>query len=674
MPGRNPINNSQHTTASPNTASTPTSAQPGDGQYRITSADISGPFYSISDVLNDSPTASAAAGAAAAAAATVGMSGGDVKSSQTRSNSMRGTKRNVLENEVVATSGGSNLKGLNRRASMNPFSRQRNMKPSPLESVVSKTRPRMLPPKNPVEEKKHLQQHDAMMKKAQKLEAKKQKEHDKKKEETDRKMAQSVNTWEKTILPHWSQKIKEKKVQELWLQGIPPRCRRKVWILAIGNNLNLSKESFATCVRRLPPIKRSSQDTKPKYTQDSLSPDERKAVENGGAQYTDGTMQTHQDIVSEDSSLFYQQLIGKRTSSLNVLNDMDDDNKYNNFDDEPLTPRSTSSSHSNEFNDGNEELQPQTYNDKRLQRYSDDSISDTMDNATNGRPSADSKDSMELGDDQDDDDDDDRDDDHAADENSDTMDDTNYDASTIAFLHKAVDEDIIRTLPSLCVFQPDGPMFLSLRKVLQAYIGYRSDLQYIRGASFLAGMLLLNMGTYDAFLSLSNLIHNSPVLAALYNSDEARVKGYFKVFNVIFAEHMPKLYLHFKNLSLTPDNYLPDWLMTLFSSIIPLGLSSRLWDIFLLEGDMILFKTGLVVLKYLEPLLWGGGFSETVRILNMGFIGEHRGEEAKAAVAVSGDITKGEQDQFFEDILGRNSIIQLDSTKYAKLISTHIPK
>ncbi|KAI8083051.1 rab-GTPase-TBC domain-containing protein, partial [Halteromyces radiatus] len=146
-----------------------------------------------------------------------------------------------------------------------------------------------------------------------------------------------------------------------------------------------------------------------------------------------------------------------------------------------------------------------------------------------------------------------------------------------------------------------------------------------RGTSFLAGMLLLNMGTNDTFIGLINLIHNSPVLSALYNSDETRVKGYFKIFNVVFAEHMPKLYLHFKNLSLTPDNYLPDWLMTVFTSVTPLGLSSRLWDIFLLEGDVILFKTGLVVLRYLEPLLWGGGFSETVRILNMGFIGEHRG-------------------------------------------------
>lgn len=185
-------------------------------------------------------------------------------------------------------------------------------------------------------------------------------------------------------------------------------------------------------------------------------------------------------------------------------------------------------------------------------------------------------------------------------------------------------------------------------------------------------MLLLNMGSQDAFVALVNLIHNSRVLSALYGSNEQQVRGYFKIFNVVFAENLPKLYLHFKNLSLTPDHYLPDWFMTIFSSIIPLELSARLWDIFLLEGDIILFKTGLAVLKYLEPLLWGGNFGETVRVLSMGFVGEERGEEVKAALAVSGHITtQDQQDEFFNEVLGRNGI-QLDRMKFRELVATHV--
>lgn len=181
------------------------------------------------------------------------------------------------------------------------------------------------------------------------------------------------------------------------------------------------------------------------------------------------------------------------------------------------------------------------------------------------------------------------------------------------------------------------------------------------------------MNGQETFTSLVNMISNSDVLSALYNSDEKKIQGFFKVFNVIFAENLPKLYLHFKNLTLTPENYLPDWFMTVFASIIPLELSSRLWDIYLLHGDIILFRTGLVVLKYLEPLLWGGGFSETVKILNMGFIGEHRGEEVKAALAVSGHITEGDEDPFFDEILGRKGV-HLDETRFKELLGAHMPR
>lgn len=77
----------------------------------------------------------------------------------------------------------------------------------------------MLPPKNPAEEKKHLQEHQTMMKKAQQLgtstvsqrfsvsspltEAKKQKEYLRKKEENDKKTGQALHLWETDILTHW---------------------------------------------------------------------------------------------------------------------------------------------------------------------------------------------------------------------------------------------------------------------------------------------------------------------------------------------------------------------------------------------------------------------------------------------------------------------------------------
>ncbi|ORX50238.1 RabGAP/TBC [Hesseltinella vesiculosa] len=588
----------------------------------ITSEDVSGPFYSISDVLDDaSPTPSQS------------------MPTSYPSTPERGAQRNIFEQNIVVTAGGANLTGIQRRSSLNLFNRpRRSQKPSPLESVVSKTRPRTLPPKDPSEEKKHLQQHEALMKKAKKLEEKRQKEHDKKKEQVDKKISQATLLWERTIIPQWDKKIKEKKTRDLWLEGVPPRCRRCVWSLAIGNHLQLSKDGFATCLRRVPLGPATGSHDRQETSQESPASTRRRITEN----------QEH---------IFYQQK--KRTSSLHVLHETDEESDQqkspmaSSTESLPLTRSSTDRlplSPRSEFQDvaldnGEDHLEPEIAH----------------------RPS------MAIEDDNDNDDDDLYS--PAANEHSEPS-AFIHDPTTLAYLHKSVDEDILRTLPSLCVFQPEGPLFLSLRKVLHAYIGYRSDLNYVRGSSFLAGMLLLNMGMEDSYIGLINMIDSSAVLSALYQNDETRVKGYFKVFNVLFAEHMPKLYLHFKNLTLLPDNYLPDWFMTLFASIMPLGLSSRIWDIFLLEGDIVLFKAGLTMLKYLEPLLWGGGFSETVRILNLGFVGTHRGEEAKAAVAVSGNITKGEQEQFFDDMLGssKSGAVHLDPNTYQILVKTHVMK
>ncbi|OAC98586.1 hypothetical protein MUCCIDRAFT_150009, partial [Mucor lusitanicus CBS 277.49] len=409
---------------------------------------------------------------------------------------------------------------------------------------------RMLPPKDPHEEKKHLQEYESMMKQAKKLEAKKQRESNKKREEKDKKASYAIYTWENDIIPHWKSRIKDKRTMVLWDQGIPPRCRRKVWCLKIGNPLNITKNTFSECTRRVPQAVR----------QTSKSANTTTTTTNGDSHGAP------MPIRKEDRHGHHAE---------------DDDE-----DDE----------------DGHKETQ-----------------------------------------------------------------------DPINFLNKAIDEDILRTLPSLCVFQVNGPLFMSLRKVLHAYVGYRPNMTYSRGASFLAGVLLLNMGAQDTFSALINMISASQVLSALYNADEKKIQGFFKVFNVIFAENLPKLYLHFKNLTLTPDNYLPDWFMTVFASIIPLELSSRLWDIYLLHGDIILFRTGLVVLKYLEPLLWGGGFSETVKILNRGFVGEHRGEEVKAALAVSGHITEGDEDPFFDEILGRKGV-HLSETRFNELLGAHMPR
>ncbi|KAF1802221.1 rab-GTPase-TBC domain-containing protein [Mucor lusitanicus] len=658
----------------------------------ITPSDISGPFYSISDVLDDSvsPTATAAAMAAASASHHHHGNGDTYESidmSQPTSNP-RAARRNVNEAEVVVTSGGASIP-TRRKSTLNPFKRSKSIsqKPSPLETVISKTRPRMLPPKDPHEEKKHLQEYESMMKQAKKLEAKKQRESNKKREEKDKKASYAIYTWENDIIPHWKSRIKDKRTMVLWDQGIPPRCRRKVWCLKIGNPLNITKNTFSECTRRVPQAVRqtskSANTTTTTTNGDSHGAPMPIVTANHHTTYDPYHPYPHSASATTSSEQVYRRTRQRRTSSLDVLRERKEDRHGHHAEDDD-----------EDDEDGHKETQDRVagfsnFTNMPTQHASSSTYSFTSneDHFDRYSQSEGGRSALELGSLQGEDDDDDDsiglEDDDEDDEETDTISDQEEgnnnddkvlrDPAAINFLNKAIDEDILRTLPSLCVFQPDGPLFMSLRKVLHAYVGYRPNMTYSRGASFLAGVLLLNMGAQDTFSALINMISASQVLSALYNADEKKIQGFFKVFNVIFAENLPKLYLHFKNLTLTPDNYLPDWFMTVFASIIPLELSSRLWDIYLLHGDIILFRTGLVVLKYLEPLLWGGGFSETVKILNRGFVGEHRGEEVKAALAVSGHITEGDEDPFFDEILGRKGV-HLSETRFNELLGAHMPR
>ncbi|XP_074963411.1 TBC1 domain family member 12 isoform X4 [Phalacrocorax aristotelis] len=119
--------------------------------------------------------------------------------------------------------------------------------------------------------------------------------------------------------------------------------------------------------------------------------------------------------------------------------------------------------------------------------------------------------------------------------------------------------DISRTFPSLYIFQKGGPYHDLLHSVLGAYTCYRPDVGYML--------------------------------------------KYFAAFEVFFEENLPKLFLHFKSYSLTPDIYLIDWIFTLYSKSLPLDLACRVWDVFCRDGEEFLFRTGLGILRLYEDIL-----------------------------------------------------------------------
>ncbi|XP_071520095.1 uncharacterized protein [Panulirus ornatus] len=162
--------------------------------------------------------------------------------------------------------------------------------------------------------------------------------------------------------------------------------------------------------------------------------------------------------------------------------------------------------------------------------------------------------------------------------------------------------DVSRTFPHLCIFQKGGPYHDPLHNILGAYACYRPDVGYVQGMSFLAATLLLNMDETDAFISFSNLL-NRPAHMAFFRVDQPMMCAYYQTFEELLAANLPHLADHLRNIKVTPDLYVLDWLLTVFARPLPLDAAVRIWDVYLRDGEEFLLRAAIGILKLYETVL-----------------------------------------------------------------------
>ena len=172
-----------------------------------------------------------------------------------------------------------------------------------------------------------------------------------------------------------------------------------------------------------------------------------------------------------------------------------------------------------------------------------------------------------------------------------------------------IELDIERTFPYLGVFRGDSPMAQDLIEILRVFVISRPDIGYIQGLSFIAGILLLNMDKFKAFISLMNLILN-PIMLPFYKMDNESIQQRLKLFKQVFYYNLPELCEHFDELGLLPENYFLTWNMTLFTRDVNLELAKRIWDVFMIEGIKAIYSAAIVFLSHFESKLINMDFVE----------------------------------------------------------------
>ncbi|KAF2876098.1 rab-GTPase-TBC domain-containing protein [Massariosphaeria phaeospora] len=116
------------------------------------------------------------------------------------------------------------------------------------QKYLSRTRPSWLPPKDPKEEKKHLKEYQKMRARIQEtdlLNAQRQEEEALAREKAERIKAEY---WSNLLLPNWTTEMSNPENKgthrKMWWNGIPAKLRGNVWKQAIGNDLELTEQTF----------------------------------------------------------------------------------------------------------------------------------------------------------------------------------------------------------------------------------------------------------------------------------------------------------------------------------------------------------------------------------------------------------------------------------------------
>ena len=172
-----------------------------------------------------------------------------------------------------------------------------------------------------------------------------------------------------------------------------------------------------------------------------------------------------------------------------------------------------------------------------------------------------------------------------------------------------IELDIERTFPYLGLFKGKSPMAEDLREILRVFVISRPDIGYIQGLSFIAGILLLNMDKFKAFISLMNLILN-PIILPFYKMDNELIQQRLQLFKQVFYYNLPELCEHFDELGMLPENYFLTWNMTLFTHDVNLELANRIWDVFMIDGVKAIYSAAIVFLSHFEEKLMNMDFVE----------------------------------------------------------------
>ncbi|CAJ1388480.1 unnamed protein product, partial [Effrenium voratum] len=167
-----------------------------------------------------------------------------------------------------------------------------------------------------------------------------------------------------------------------------------------------------------------------------------------------------------------------------------------------------------------------------------------------------------------------------------------------------IEVDVPRTGCEEALFEP-------LRRILLAFAAKNPDIGYCQSMNFITAALLRFCDEESAFWILCSLVEDV-LPEGYYTRTMVDIRVDMLVLDSLVMRYLPCLHKHLleNDVDLSPISM--SWFLCLYINTFPASICHRVLDCLLHEGCKVLFRTGLALLRLLEPTLLAAGSVVTV--------------------------------------------------------------
>ncbi|XP_038164631.1 TBC1 domain family member 10B [Cyprinodon tularosa] len=174
-------------------------------------------------------------------------------------------------------------------------------------------------------------------------------------------------------------------------------------------------------------------------------------------------------------------------------------------------------------------------------------------------------------------------------------------------LFRQIALDLQRSFPTHRSLMGQSPEAIEgqakLFRVLIAYAKYNPQVGYSQGMSYIAAVLLMQLGEEEAFWALAALLDKPRYLGELFDLSLTKVQHQVKVFDQFLKHRKAQLSKHLDSAGVLSVHFVMPWFLTLFTSLPCWDSVLAVWDLIILQGLPAVVRTALSIIELLESRL-----------------------------------------------------------------------